>query len=76
MDYGELKLLMRGRARLAKGYVNLLRDDVEYIYSDINKSDMSRLEEDLKDLKHTVQQLMDTATELEYYLYLAKTEHA
>lgn len=73
MDNHELKLIMRGKARLAKGFVNLLKDDAECIYNDVNELHMEQLDEDIKELKRTAQQLIDVATDLEYYMYLAKT---
>lgn len=74
MDYKELKMLMRGKARLARGLVNLLKDDTEQIYNDVNVFDVISLEEAINDTKRTTQQLMDATTDLEYYLYLAKKE--
>ncbi len=74
MDYKELKLLMRGKARLARGLVNLLKDDTEQIYNDVNVFDVISLEEAIGDTKRTTQQLMDATTDLEYYLMLAKTD--
>lgn len=74
MDHQELKLVMRGKARLARGLVNLLKDDTEQIYNDVNVFDVISLEEAIQDTKRTAQQLMDAATDLEYYLYLAKKD--
>lgn len=74
MDYKELKMIMRGKARLARGLVNLLKDDTEQIYNDVNIFDVISLEEAINDTKRTTQQLMDATTDLEYYLYLAKKD--
>lgn len=74
MDYKELKMLMRGKARLTRGLVNLLKDDAEQIYNDVNVFDIISLEEAIRDTKRTTQQLMDATTDLEYYLYLAKKD--
>lgn len=74
MDYKELKMVMRGKARLARGLVNLLKDDTEQIYNDVNVFDVIGLEEAINDTKRTAQQLMDATTDLEYYLYLAKKD--
>lgn len=74
MDYKEMKMIMRGKARLAKGLVNLLKDDTEQIYNDVNTFDIISLEEAINDTKRTAQQLMDATTDLEYYLYLAKKD--
>jgi hypothetical protein len=73
MDNQELKMIMRSKARLAKGFVNLLKDDAECIYGDVNELDMERLDEDIKELKRTAQQLVDVVTDIEYYMYLAIT---
>ena len=74
MDYKELKMLMRGKARLARGLVNLLKDDTEQIYNDVNLFDIISLEEAIQDTKRTTQQLLDATTDLEYYLLLAKQD--
>lgn len=74
MDYKELKMLMRGKARLARGLVNLLRDDTEQIYNDVNMFDVISLEESIRDTKRTTQQLLDATIDLEYYLMLAKQD--
>ena len=74
MDYKELTILMRGKARLARGLVNLLKDDTEQIYNDVNIFDVISLEEAIRDTKRTAQQLLDATTDLEYYLLLAKQD--
>ena len=74
MDTQELKLVMRGKARLSRGLVNLLKDDTEQIYNDVNTFDMISLEDAINDTKRTTQQLLDAVTDLEYYLYLAKKD--
>lgn len=74
MNTQELKMVMRGKARLARGLVNLLKDDTEQIYNDVNVFDVFSLEEAISDTKRTTQQLMDATTDLEYYLYLAKKD--
>ena len=74
MNDKELKIAARSKARLAKGLVNLLKDDVEQIWNDINVFDMVSLEETINDTKRTAQQLMNIATELEYYHYILKED--
>jgi hypothetical protein len=74
MDMQELKMVMRGKARLSRGLVNLLKDDTEQIYNDVNVFDVVSLEEAIGDTKRTAQQLQDAVTDLEYYLYLAKKD--
>lgn len=74
MDSRELKMLMRGKARLVRGLSNLLKDDAEQLSDDVNNFDVFRMEETINDMKRTTQQVLDAATELEYYLYLAKKD--
>ena len=74
MNDKEIKIVARSKARLAKGLVNLLKDDVEQIWNDINVFDMVGLEETISDTKRTAQQLMNIATELEYYHYILKED--
>lgn len=74
MDTKELKMLMRSKARLARGLVNLLKDDAEQLTDDVNNFDIFRMEETIGDAKRTAQQMLDATTELEYYLYLAKKD--
>ena len=74
MNDKELKVVVRSKARLAKGLVNLLKDDVEQIWNDINAFDMVSLEETISDTKLTAQRLMNIATELEYYHYIMKED--
>jgi hypothetical protein len=74
MDMQELKLVMRGKARLSRGLVNLLKDDTDQIYNDVSVFDVISLEEAIGDTKRTTQQLLDAITDLEYYLYLAKKD--
>jgi len=74
MNDNELKIVVRSKARLAKGLVNLLKDDVDQIWNDVNAFDMVSLEETINDTKRTAQQLMNIAIELEYYHYLLKED--
>lgn len=74
MDYKELKMLMRGKARLVRGLVNLLKDDAEQMYNDVNVFDVISLEDAIRDTKRTAQQLQDATIDLEYYLFLAKQD--
>ena len=74
MDYQELKMVMRSKARLANGLVNLLKDDTEQICVDVDDLDMFSLTEALKEAKRTSQSLIDTVNELERDLRLMKRE--
>ena len=68
MTQQELKSIMRGKARLARGLVNLLDYDAERMYADIDKLSIERLEETMQETKRTIQQLLDTTTDIEYCL--------
>lgn len=74
MDYQELKMIMRSKARLANGLVNLLRDDTEQICIDVDDLDVFSLGEALKEAKRTSQNLLDTVNELERDLRLIKRD--
>ena len=74
MDYQELKMIMRSKARLANGLVNLLRDDTEQICIDVDDLDVFSLGEALKEAKRTSQTLLDTVNELERDLRLMKRD--
>ena len=74
MDFQEYKMIMRSKARLAKGLVNLLVDDTEQICIDVDDFDIFSLEEAIREAKRTSQSLMDTLKELERDLRIAKRD--
>lgn len=74
MDYQELKMVMRSKARLANGLVNLLKDDTEQMCIDVDDFDVFSLGEAIKEAKRTSQSLIDTVNELERDLRLMKRE--
>lgn len=74
MNYQELKMIMRAKARLANGLVNLLKDDTEQMCIDVDDFDMFSLGEAIKEAKRTSQNLLDTVNELERDLRLARRE--
>lgn len=65
MNYQEIKMVMRGKARLARGLVNLLADDTEQMCVDVDDFDIFSLEEAIREAKRTTQNLLDTIKELE-----------
>ena len=71
-----IKMDMKKRARIAMGILNLLRDDINQVRVDANDFDMVCLAESVRDAKLTLQMLVDNVTEIEYMLYLAKTNNA
>ena len=74
MDYQELKMIMRSKARLANGLVNLLKDDTEQMCIDVDDFDVFSLGEAIKEAKRTSQNLIDTINELERDLRLMKRD--
>ena len=74
MDYQELKMNMRAKARLANGLVNLLKDDTNQMCVDVDDFDMFSLSEAIREAKRTSQNLLDTINELERDLRIAKRE--
>ena len=74
MDYQELKMIMRSKARLANGLVNLLKDDTNQMCIDVDDFDMFSLGEAIREAKRTSQNLLDTINELERELRLIKRD--
>jgi hypothetical protein len=74
MTYQELKMIMRAKAKLANGLVNLLKDDTEQMCIDVDDFDMFNLGESLREARSTAQHLIDTVSDLERDLRLAKRE--
>ena len=72
MTRQELKSIMRGKARLVKGLVNLLDYDAERMYDDIDTLGYERLEETIRETKRTIEQLLDVTTDIEYCLRAIK----
>lgn len=65
MNYQEIKMVMRSKARLARGLVNLLADDTEQMCVDVDDFDIFGLEEAIREAKRTTQNLLDTIKDLE-----------
>lgn len=74
MEYQELKMIMRSKARLASGLVNLLKDDTDQMCIDVDDFDMFSLGEAIREAKRTTQNLLDTVNELERDLRMVKRE--
>ena len=74
MTYQELKMIMRSKARLANGLVNLLKDDTEQMCIDVDDFDMYSLSEAIREAKRTSQNLLDTIADLERDLRNVKRE--
>ena len=74
MTYQEIKMIMRSKASLAKGLVNLLKDDTEQICIDVDDLDMFSLGEAIREAKRTAQNLLDTVNDLERDLRMVKRD--
>ena len=74
MDYQELKMILRSKARLANGLVNLLKDDTQQMCIDVDDLDMFSLGEAIREAKRTTQNLLDTVNELERDLRMMKRD--
>ena len=72
----QLRVEMRQRARRLKGLLNLLADDIYHVNADAEDFDLLCLSESISDTKNTIQMLIDSATELEYTLYLSNKERS
>ena len=74
MEYQELKMSMRAKARLANGLVNLLKDDTNQICVDVDDFDMFSLGEAIREAKRTSRNLLDTINDLERELRSVKRD--
>ena len=74
MTYQEYKMIMRSKARLANGLVNLLKDDTQQMCIDVDDFDMFSLGEAIREAKRTAQTLLDTVTDLERDMRIIKRD--
>ena len=74
MDYQEMKMVMRSKARLASGLVNLLKDDTQQMCVDVDDFDMFSLGEAIREAKRTSQNLLETVNELERDFRMVKRD--
>lgn len=65
------RIKMRSKARLVKGLMNILFDDVERIGNEVDDCDVVSLKDSIQDAKGTLQCLLDNIVELEYNVYLS-----
>lgn len=68
------KMKMRKQARLSRGVLNLLKDDLEMICMDADAYNLMALKISINEAKDTIQRLLDSIIDLEYCLYLLKNE--
>lgn len=70
----ELRIELRKRSRDIKGLINLLQEDAKYICVDADDVDLLGLSESIKEIKDTIQSVVDNVMELEYTVYLTKKD--
>ncbi len=68
------RIKMRSKARLTKGLMNILFDDVERIGNEVDDCNVVNLKDSIQDAKGTLQCLLDNIVELEYTVYLSSRD--
>ena len=68
----DVKLEIITRARLTRGLLNLLKDDIEMINLDATNYDLMTIDESICEAKDTIQKMIDNIMELEYLVYVTK----
>lgn len=67
----ELRLKMKKQSRIARGLLNILRDDIELIRIDTEDYNLLSLDDSIKEARDTLKHLTDCIDTLEYALYVA-----
>lgn len=68
------RVKMRSKARLAKGLMNILQDDIDRVVNDVDDCDIVNMKDSIQDAKGTLQCMIDNLVELEYTMYLVKRD--
>lgn len=68
------RIKMRSKARLLKGLMNILFDDIERVSNEVDDCDIVNLKDSIQDAKGTLQCLLDNIVELEYAVYLSRRD--
>lgn len=63
---------IKARARLSRGLVNILKDDIEMLIIDADSFNLFTIGEAIKDAKDTIQDMLDNLNELELAVEIAK----
>lgn len=61
-----IKNEIKARARLARGLMSILKDDVDMLNDDADSLNLLGIEESIKETKDTLADIMDNINELEY----------
>ena len=62
------------RARLTRGLLNLLKDDIDMINMDADNYDLMTIGESICEAKDTIQKMIDNIMDLEYLVYTVKSD--
>ena len=63
---------IRARARLSRGLVHILKDDVDMLNIDADDFNLFTINESIKEVKSTIQDMLDNINELELAVAVAK----
>lgn len=63
---------IRARARLSRGLVHILKDDIEMLNIDADDFNLFTISESIKETKNTLKDIMDNINELELAVAVAK----
>lgn len=63
---------IKARARLSRGLVNILKEDVEMLIVDADSFNLFTIDEAIKDTKDTIRDILDNLNELELAVETAK----
>ena len=63
---------IRARARLSRGLVHILKDDVDMLNVDADDFNLFTIGESIKEVKNTIQDITDNINELELAVAIAK----
>ena len=63
---------IKARAKLSRGLVNILKDDVEMLIVDADDFNLFTIGESIKEMRDTLQDIMENLNELEYAVIIAK----
>lgn len=63
---------IKARARLSRGLVNILKDDIDMLNIDADDFNLFTINESIKDVKNTLRDIADNLSELELAVEVAK----
>lgn len=65
-----VKAKIKSRARISRGLLCVLKDDVENLSMAVDNFDILAINQATREINDTLQKFIDNLTELEYILYL------